>query len=147
MRFCRRAEPPVEVPPEEPDPDFEIPPEVNCRLLRRSLIPLMATLASFGKGKPGITRETEVYWVLRDDRGRVIGGAMASDDPEDDPALDIEVVREHRRQGHGTRLVEAITAAGIDYEKGSDASLEREILTPLGYAFQVGRRAKRRELS
>lgn len=108
-------------------------------------MPLMATLVGFDKGQPGITRDTEVYWALRHGRGRGIGGAMAFDHGEDGPALDIEVAPEHRRQGHGTRLVEAIIAAGIAYEKGPDASLEREILPPLGYAFQVGRRAKQRE--
>ncbi len=86
--------------------------------------------------------ETATYWVIRDKWGRVIGGAKAVAVDDSMIALDVEVAVEHRRRGHATRLYEAIAAAGIDVEAGSDTSLEFGRMTPLGYAFCVGRRRK-----
>lgn len=130
--------------PEDPDPNVTIPADIRARLLRRPLRPFMESLWSFGRGRPGITRETDIYWVLRDRRGRIIGGAKADVIDEDLVALDVEVVPEHRRRGHATRLYLAIQDAGIDVEAASDTSLREGFMTPLGYAFQVGRRRKRR---
>ena len=100
----------------------------------------MESLLVFGRGRPGITRETEIIWVVRDRWGRIVGGAKAID--HDPPVLDVEIHPRHRRKGHATALYEAMKAAGIDVEAGSDASLRDRLLTPLGYAFQDGRRAK-----
>ena len=71
----------------------------------------------------------------------VIGGARVITD-EDPVLIDIEVDRQHRRQGHATRLFAEIEAAGYDVESGSNQSLATGMLSPLGYAFQAGRRAK-----
>lgn len=57
-------------------------------------------------------------------------------------SLDVEVDAAHRRQGFATRLYAAANAAGIDVEKGSRTSLATGLMTPLGYAFFAGRRAK-----
>jgi GNAT superfamily N-acetyltransferase len=140
--LTRRPSPPL--PSEQLDGDFVIPPEIAPHLLRTELDPLMATLRSFGRGPPGVSRETEIYWVVRDRGGRVVGGAKADSSVPRAIALDIEIAPHHRRQGHATRLYEAIAAAGIDVEAASDYSLEHNLMTPLGYAFQVGRRRKRR---
>lgn len=102
----------------------------------------MSELVLYGKGPPGITRENEFTWVARDEKGRVIGGARAHADFSP-PLLDVEVVPEQRRKGWATRLYAEIAAVGIDVEAGSDRSLADGLLTPLGYAFQVGRRAKK----
>ena len=126
--------------PQEPDSSFAIPPEIEPLLHRGPLVPLMESLLVFGRGRPGITRETEIIWVVRDRWGRIVGGAKAID--PDPPVLDVEIDPRHRRKGHATALYEAIKAAGIDVETGSDGSLRDRLLTPLGYAFQAGRRAK-----
>jgi GNAT superfamily N-acetyltransferase len=139
-RLTRRPPPPL--PSEQLDEDFVVPPEIAPHLLRIQLDPLMATLRTFGRGRPGITRETEIYWVVRDRRGRVIGGAKADANVPRAIALDVEIAPAHRRQGHASRLYEAIAATGIDVEAASDYSLEQRLMTPLGYAFQVGRRHK-----
>lgn len=135
-----------EVLPEDPDPSLTIPADIRGQLLRRPLRPFMESLRAFGRGRPGITRETEIYWVVRDRHGRIIGGAKADVIDEDLVALDVEIVREHRRRGHATRLYLAIQEAGIDVEAASDTSLSEGFMTPLGYAFQVGRRRKRPQM-
>lgn len=129
-------------PREVVDDDIVVPPEIEPHLLRAELEPLMTTLRTFGRGRPGITRETEIYWVVRDRRGRVIGGAKADNSDPRAIALDVEIAPAHRRQGLATRLFQAISAAGIDVEAASDYSLEQNLMTPLGYAFQVGRRRR-----
>ena len=134
------------MPPEYPDSSVSIPAEIRAQLLRRPLRPFMESLRSFGRGRPGITRETEIYWVVRDQHGRIIGGAKAEVIDDDLVALDVEVLPEHRRRGHATRLYLAIQEAGVDVEAASDTSLSEGFMTPLGYAFQVGRRRKRRQM-
>jgi GNAT superfamily N-acetyltransferase len=57
-------------------------------------------------------------------------------------SLDVEVDPAHQRKGYATRLYAAASAAGIDVEKGSRTSLATGSMTPLGYAFFAGRRAK-----
>jgi GNAT superfamily N-acetyltransferase len=139
--WLRNEDPYAEAPAEEPDADFDIPDEINRRLNRRSTAPLLRELRNFGKGPPGIHRDDDYWWILRDRRGRVIGGARVITD-EDPVLIDIEVDRQHRRQGHATRLFAEIEAAGYDVESGSDHSLATGMLSPLGYAFHVARRAK-----
>lgn len=139
--WLRREDPYAEKPADEPDPGFDIPGEINRRLNRRSTVPLLRELCNFGKGPPGIRRDDDYWWILRDRRGRVIGGARVITD-EDPVVIDIEVDRQHRRQGHATRLFAEIEAAGYDMESGSNHSLATGMLSPLGYAFHVGRRAK-----
>jgi GNAT superfamily N-acetyltransferase len=136
MRFTRRwllqrlrGRPSPTPPSEELDEDFVVPPGIEPHLLRARLDPLMATLRMFGRGRPGITRETEIYWVVRDRRGRVIGGAKADDSIPRAIAVDVEIAPHHRRQGHASRLYEAIAAAGIDVEAASDYSLEQKLMT------------------
>ena len=129
--------------PEDPDPSVTIPAAIRAQLLRRPLQPFMESLRSFGRGRPGITRETDIYWVLRDRHGRIIGGAKADVIDEGLVALDVEIGPKHRRRGHATQLYLAIQKAGIDVEAASDTSLSEGFMTPLGYAFQVGRRRKR----
>lgn len=121
-----------------------IPSPIGRQLLREPLQPLMESLRSFGRGTPGITRESEIYWVVRDRWGRIIGGAKADVVDADLVALDVEIAAQHRRQGHATRLYQAIQEAGIDVEAASDTSLREGLMTPLGYAFQVGRRNRGR---
>jgi hypothetical protein len=65
---------------EEPDPGFDIPGEINRSLNRRSTVPLLGELCDFGKCPPGIRRDDDYWWILRDRRGRVIGGARVITD-------------------------------------------------------------------
>ena len=54
------------------------------------------------------------------------------------------VVRpDSRRRGWGSRMYQCAIEAGIDIEAGSDFMLTDGTMTPDGYDFQVGRRAKR----
>jgi GNAT superfamily N-acetyltransferase len=139
-KWLRRDDPNSETPALEPDPAF--PPEIDSRLNRRPTVPLMRELKQFGKGPTGIRRDQEYWWILRDHRGRVIGGARVITD-ENPVLIDIEVEERHRRQGHGSRLFAVVELAGYDMEAGSDHSLATGTLSPLGYAFQVGRRRQR----
>lgn len=125
------------------DADFVVPANVRGRLLRTPPQPLMDSLHSLGRGRPGITRESDIYWVVRDRRGQIIGGAKADVVDASLVALDVEIAPDHRRRGHATALYAAISEAGIDVEAASDVSLREGLMTPLGYAFQVGRRRKR----
>jgi GNAT superfamily N-acetyltransferase len=129
------------VAPSEPDQSFVIPSEIDPHLLRNSLVPLLDELRHYGRGRPGIERVTEIYWVIRDRRGRIVAAAKGI--PDDPPVLDVEVDTAYRRRGYATMLYEAMEAAGVDVEAGSDASLREGLITPLGYAFQIGRRRKR----
>jgi len=55
------------------------------------------------------------------------------------------VVRpDSRRAGWGTRMYQCAIEAGIDIEAGSDLMLADGTMTPDGYDFQRGRRAKLR---
>ena len=98
----------------------------------------------YGPGRPGVARESAVDWVIRTDSGCVAGGARVyvDDDPEFPPSLDVGIDPRYRRRGYASRIYEAIRAAGIDTEAGSDASLLFGTMTRLGYAFMVGRRSK-----
>jgi GNAT superfamily N-acetyltransferase len=105
--------------------------------------PLFPKLRIYGKGRPGVTQEREEWWVIRDDRGRVVGGAMVADLGPDHP-VSIDVAMDPRRQGEGwaSRLYETLERRGIDMEAGSAASLAHATMTPDGYRFMRARRMK-----
>jgi hypothetical protein len=46
------------------------------------------------------------------------------------------------RQGFGSMLYRALEEVGIDVEAASAASLAHRTMTPLGYAFMLGRRCR-----
>ena len=74
-----------------------------------------------------------------------MGGARlyVNEYPEFPVSVDVAIDPRYRRRGYATRLYEALESAGIDIELGSDASMKMGTMTRLGYAFMVGRRAKR----
>lgn len=122
-----------------------IPPEIARRLRSDNPDdPLFPKLRAYGKGTPGVIREREWWWVIRDDRGRVVGGAMVGDMGPDHP-VSIDVAVDPARQGEGwaTRLYEALEERGFDMEAGSAASLAHRSMTPDGYRFMRARREKR----
>jgi hypothetical protein len=127
--------------PVEPDPSLPIPPDIDRRLNRAHLVPLLEAFRHRAPGPPGISQGRPGEWVARDERGRVIG-VLRAYDFDGLISLDVEVDPAHRRQGIACRLYAAASAAGIDVEKGSRTSLATGLMTPLGYAFFAGRRAK-----
>lgn len=94
-----------------------------------------------GDGHPGATQENEYIWVIRDHKGRPVGGARVFAGPP--PSIDVEIAPKHRRKGYATALYEALDASGFDTDGASDQALRTRMMTPLGYAFMVGRRRKR----
>ena len=121
-----------------------IPEAIRSRLMSDNTDePLFPKLARYGRGKPGVTQEDEGWWVIRDERGRAVGGAMvASIGPDHPVAMDVVVDPKRQGQGVGTALYEALAAAGIDVEAGSTASLAHRLMTPLGYVFMRSRRRR-----
>ncbi len=121
-----------------------IPSEVRAKLIEDNPDePLWPRFGRFGRGKPGVTRETPINWVVRDGRGRVAGGAVVT--PIGDGGfhtVDVAVHPRHRRRGYATQLYEEIARAGINIEACSNASLHLGTMTALGCAFMVGRRRK-----
>ena len=128
----------------QPQPSAPIPPAIARRLHPdNEHEPLFPKLRAFGRGKPGVTREREWWWVIRDERGRVVGGAMVGDMGMGRP-VSIDVAIDPGRQGEGwaTRLYAELEARGIDMEAGSSASLAHGTMTPDGYRFMLARRRK-----
>ncbi len=67
-------------------PSAPIPPVIARRLHPdNDDDPLFPKLRAYGKGTPGVTQEREWWWVIRDERGRVVGGAMVGDMGHDHP--------------------------------------------------------------
>jgi len=127
-----------------PRPSAPIPPAVRRRLhADNSAEPLFPKLRAYGTGRPGVTQEREEWWVIRDDRGRVVGGAMVGYMGPNHP-VSIDVAVDPRRQGEGwaSRLYEALELSGFDMEAGSAASLAHTTMTPDGYLFMRARRMK-----
>ena len=132
-----------------PSPDAAWPSPPIPAVIAERLIPdnnnepLFPKLKGYGKGKPGVTQEREEWWVIRDDHGRVAGGAVVGSIGPDHP-VSIDVASDPRRQGQGfgTALYAALEAAGIDMEAGSSASLAHRTMTPLGYVFMRSRRQR-----
>jgi len=127
-----------------PRPGAPIPPAVRRRLhLDNPIEPLFPRLRAYGTGRPGVTQERDEWWVIRDDRGRVVGGAMVADMGRNHP-VSIDVAVDPRRQGEGwaSRLYGALERHGIDMEAGSAASLAHTTMTPDGYLFMRARRMK-----
>jgi GNAT superfamily N-acetyltransferase len=105
--------------------------------------PLFPKLRAYGKGKPGVTQEREWWWVIRDERGRVVGGAMVGDMGRGHPvSIDVAVDPAHQGEGWATRLYAELEARGIDMEAGSSASLAHCTMTPDGYRFMRARRGR-----
>jgi len=134
---------------DEVDSALGIPGDVARRLIDDNPFePLWRHFRQYGKGQPGVTQETDSDWVIRDARGKVVGGVVADQIAPGHPvSLDVAIDPWHRRQGYATQLYQALAAAGIDEEAGSDASLRRGTMTYLGYAFMVGRRRKTKRSS
>ncbi len=135
--FARQR--PLELPPR---PTAPIPLEIACRLCPDNADePLFAYLMAYGKGNPGVTQEREAWWVIRDDLGRVAGGAMvAAMGPDHPVSIDVAVDPRRHAEGWASRLYEALDARGIDMEAGSAASLAHGTMTPDGYRFMRARR-------
>jgi GNAT superfamily N-acetyltransferase len=104
--------------------------------------PLFPELLRFGRGRPGVTQIDDVWWVIRDERGSVVGGAKVAILADGHVSIDVAV--DPRRQGMGlaTRLYDELTLRGIDMEAGSAASLAHRTMTPDGYAFMLARRLR-----
>ena len=123
------------------DPGFDIPDDVH--LLTAGLQEDWREFLNCGNGPPGATEENEAIWVVRDERGRPVGGARVVRGPP--PAIDVEIAPRYRRRGYATALYQALNAAGFDTEGASDRAVATGMMTPLGYAFMAGRRRKRVE--
>jgi GNAT superfamily N-acetyltransferase len=139
---------PTPVDPEAIDLDVAISQKVEPGLIAdNDLSSLWVMLRNrYGPGDPGITQESSSDWIIRTDRGCVAGGVVvhANDGDGLPPSIDVAIDPRYRRRGYATRVYEAIRAAGIDVEAGSDASMRFGTMTKLGYAFMVGRRRKAR---
>ena len=122
-----------------------IPPEIARRLHPDNPHqPLFLKLRACGKGPPGVTQEREEWWVIRDERGRPVGGAKVGNIGPDHPvSLDVAVDPGRQGEGWASRLYVALEAAGIDMEAGSEASLAHVTMTPDGYRFMRARRLKK----
>ena len=82
--------------------------------------PLFPKLKGYGKGKPGVTQEREEWWVIRDDHGRVAGGAVVGSIGPDHPvSIDVAIDPARQGQGFGAALYASLEAAGINVEAGS----------------------------
>lgn len=130
--------------PPLPDPSITIPTEVRERLASDNAAdPLFPRLRRFGRGQPGVTHEEAESWIVRNTRGQVVGGVRVGDvGPDHPPALDVAVDPRQLRQGFGSMLYRALEEADIDVEAASAASLAHRTMTPLGYAFMLGRRRR-----
>lgn len=130
--------------PPLPGPKIAIPAEVRKRLASDNPAdPLFPQLRRFGRGQPGVTHEEAEWWIVRDARGQVVGGVRVGDvGPDHPPALDVAVDPKQLRQGFGSMLYLALAEAGVDVEAASAASLAHRTMTPLGYAFMLGRRRR-----
>lgn len=105
--------------------------------------PLFPQLRDFGKGQSGVAQEREWWWVIRDERGRVVGGAMVADNGPDHPvSIDVAVDSERQGEGWASRLYAELKRQGIDMEAGSAAALAHCTMTPDGYRFMRSRRGR-----
>ena len=134
-----RTRPAAEGPAERP-----IPPVIAERLIDGNPEePLYRKLQQYGRGRPGVTRERELWWVIRDDRGRVVGGAVVGPVRHNHPvSVDVGIDPRRQRQGFATALYAALEDAGLDMEAASAASLAHRFMTPLGYLFMRSRRLR-----
>lgn len=79
--------------PREPRRATAIPDEIGRRLHADNAVdPLFPKLSAYGRGVPGVTREREAWWIIRDERGHVVGGAMVAGMGRDHPvSIDVAV--------------------------------------------------------
>lgn len=81
--------------------------------------------------------------MIRDARGRVVGGAVVGAMGLDHPvSIDVAVDPARRGEGWAARLYAELEARGIDVEAGSSASLAHCTMTPDGYRFMRARRMR-----
>ncbi len=81
--------------------------------------PLFPKFKEYGKGKPGVTQEREDWWVLRDDRGRVLGGAIVGSIGPDHPvSIDVAIDPARQGRGFGTALYAALEALASTWRRG-----------------------------
>jgi len=99
-------------------PSAPIPAVIAARLIPDNVDePLFPKFKGYGKGRPGVTQEREVWWVIQDERGRVVGGAVvASIGPGHPVSIDVAIDPARQGQGLGTALYAALEAAGIDMD-------------------------------
>jgi GNAT superfamily N-acetyltransferase len=130
--------------PEVERPSAPVPPVIAQRLIDGNPDqPLFLVMKKYGKGKAGVTQEREEWWVIRDDRGRIVGGAVVGPvGPNHPVSIDVGIDPKRQGQGFGTALYAALEDAGIDIEAGSAASLAHRFMTPLGYIFMRSRRLR-----
>lgn len=126
-------------------PMAPIPPAIAERLSPDNAgNPLFPHLQRYGRGGPGFSHEGDEWWVIRDERGRVVGGAKVGWVGPDHPvALDVAVDPRRRGERFATRLYEGLEHAGIDVEAASSASLAHRLMTPEGYVFMRARRLRK----
>lgn len=120
-------------------------PDVIARRLRTGpdTDPLFPHLRAYGRGRPGVTQEREWWWVIRDHRGRVVGGAMVGDmGPGHPVSIDVAIDPRRRRQGWASALYAELGRRGIDMEAGSVQSLAHGTMSVDGYRFMLARRLK-----
>ena len=121
------------------DPGVDIPDDVH--LLTADLQEEWREFLNYGKGPPGARAVNGAIWVVRDERGKPVGGARVFRGPP--PTIDVEIAPRYRRRGYATVLYQALDAAGFDTEGASDRAVATGMMTPLGYAFMAGRGRKR----
>jgi GNAT superfamily N-acetyltransferase len=120
-----------------------IPAEIAVRLhADNAHEPLFPQLKAYGNGRPGVKQERESWWVIRDGRGRVVGGAMVGGGDDHPVAIDVAVDPSRQGEGWASRLYAELERHGIDMEAGSAASLAHCTMTPDGYRFMRTRRLK-----
>ncbi len=120
-------------------------PEVVARRLRAGPDhdPLFPTLLAYGKGRPGVSKEREWWWVIRDQRGKVVGRAVVADMGPDHPvSIDVAVDPARQGEGWGSALYGELEHRGIDMEAGSAASVAHGTMSPASYRFMLARRLK-----
>jgi hypothetical protein len=109
----------------------------------KNLSPVFPRFLEFGDGEPGVTQETADCWIVRDDQGRVAGGAFVRLTRDGHPpVLDVAVDPGRLREGWASRLYRALDEQGIDVEAASRAALAHRTMTAHGYAFMLGRRRR-----
>jgi GNAT superfamily N-acetyltransferase len=121
-----------------------VPPVIAERLIPDNEDePLFPKFKRYGKGKPGVAQVEDEWWVIRDDRGRIVGGAIVGSIGPDHPvSIDVAVDPQRQGQGYGTALYAALLAGDIDVEAGSAASLAHRSMTSRGCIFMRSRRLR-----
>ena len=81
-----------------------VPPEIACRLISEDKgRALYRYLRAYGKGRPGVTQEREEWWIVRDELGRVVGGAMVGLIGDEHPvSIDVAIDPARQREGWAT---------------------------------------------